>query len=130
MKYDDTKYIEAVKKCTLLVKQRNELKYEIVKIALSVCFIKKGNNTSIRHYSLSAFAKDIGIPIGTLSRCEAVHIVPLSQSISRRTLPLLTRTRAKSRPTTNTPRLLATTIGCLTLPSAGSRCAPSPRRAS
>lgn len=68
MKYDDTKYIEAVKKCTLLVKQRNELKYEIVKIALSVCFIKKGNNTSIRHYSLSAFAKDIGIPIGTLSR--------------------------------------------------------------
>lgn len=61
-------YREAVKQCKFLLKQRSELKYEIVKMALSVCIIKEGNNSSHRNYTLTAFAKDIGIPKGTLSR--------------------------------------------------------------
>ena len=62
------KYQRAVEKCKLLYRQRNELKYEIVKMALSVCIIKEGNNGGHRLYTLSAFAKDVGIAYGTLSR--------------------------------------------------------------
>ena len=61
-------YNQAVNKAKILLKQRNELKYEIVKLALNVCIIKEGNNTSHNKYTLTSFAKDIGIPKGTLSR--------------------------------------------------------------
>lgn len=57
--------VEAAKK---LLKARTELKYEIVKIALKVCIIREGNNKSSREFSLTSFARKIGIPKGTLSR--------------------------------------------------------------
>lgn len=66
--FDPKKYKEAVKECKVLVKNRREMKIEVVKKALSVCIIKEGNNCSHKHYTLSAFARDIGIAKGTLSR--------------------------------------------------------------
>lgn len=62
------KYREAVEEAKKLVKFRTELKYEIVKIALSVCVIKEGNSNSYEQYTLSAFARDIGVAKGTISR--------------------------------------------------------------
>jgi len=62
------KYSDAVKQAKLLVKQRNKLKYEIAKIALSVCIVQEGNCQSVSLYTLSSFAKDIGIARGTLNR--------------------------------------------------------------
>lgn len=61
-------YKEAVKKCREMVKTRTAYKWEIVKIALSVCIVKTGNNSGHRQYTLTNFAKDIGIAKGTLSR--------------------------------------------------------------
>jgi len=62
------KYNKAVSKCRALVRRKNELKYEIVKLALSVCIIKEGNSNSYRNYTLTAFARDIGVAASTLTR--------------------------------------------------------------
>lgn len=64
----EKEYKEAIAKCRLLVKQRNEMKYEIVKISMKVCVVKVGNNLSNKHYNLTQFCKDIGITRSSLIR--------------------------------------------------------------
>jgi len=62
------KWDRAVLKSIELLDKRRAYKWEVVKLALSVCIIKEGNNQSFSKYTLTAFARDIGIAKGTLSK--------------------------------------------------------------
>lgn len=72
-------YKKAVKKAIKLVKAIKDARYEVAKIAISVCDIKTGGGTGKNHYTITSFAKDIGINPNTLHRWRREYLLVISK---------------------------------------------------
>lgn len=72
-------YKQLVAKAKGLLKARQELKYEIAKIALKVCDIRVGGKTGAQDYTLVRFAEDIGMNPNTLHRWKREYELVVSK---------------------------------------------------
>lgn len=76
---NETIYKQLVSKAKNLLKTRQDLKYEIAKIALKVCDIRVGGKTGAQDYTLVRFADDIGMNANTLHRWKREYELVVSK---------------------------------------------------
>jgi transposase-like protein len=76
---NEVKYRSLVLKARELLKARNQLKYEIAKIATEVCPKIHGGKVSANVYTVTRFAEDIGINPSTLHRWKREYDLVISK---------------------------------------------------
>jgi transposase-like protein len=95
-------YNELVEKARALITRRNELKYEIAKIAIEACSCRIGGRAGKNEYTVARFAFDIGINANTLHRWKREYELVVSKvpkgKISRKALEETLKRVGKNTP--------------------------------
>lgn len=72
-KRNKMKYEDYVKRAKFLIETIQCYQAEVAYIATKVCEIKHGGRTSVKTYTLSKFAKDVGINVKTISGWVSIY---------------------------------------------------------
>jgi transposase-like protein len=111
---------EAIEKAKQLLKNRQDLKYEIVKIAISVCVNIRGGKVSAHQYTIKHFAVDIGVNPNTLHRWKREYELVLSkvsgEKPKRKALEETLKRVGKKTPAKEVQRILAEQSSKLSTP--------------
>jgi transposase-like protein len=97
-----SQYNELVEKAKSLLSKRNELKYDIAKIAIEACSCRIGGRAGKNEYTVARFAFDIGLNANTLHRWKREYELVISKvpkgKISRKALEETLKKVGKNTP--------------------------------